>query len=116
MATYEQGQTTDATPLLIHVVSAGDEAGTIQKEIHWSAFTSESECAYGEATLFWAKDAGMPPVLKLNSNDILSSGYGAAVSLSGGVSGNDCRVFVTGLPSKVINWSLLIESESQVIA
>lgn len=35
MATYEQGQTTDATPLLIHVVSAGDEAGTIQKEIHW---------------------------------------------------------------------------------
>ena len=100
MATYEQGQTTDATPLLIHVVSAGDGAGTIQKEIHWSAFTSESECANGEARLFWAKDAGLPPVLKLSSSTILSSGYGAAVSVSGSVSGNDCRVFVTGCQAR----------------
>ena len=36
MATYEQGQTTDATPLLIHVVSAGDEAGTPSEVINWS--------------------------------------------------------------------------------
>lgn len=55
MANYEQGQTTNATPLLMHVVSMGTEAGTIHKEIHWSAFTSATECANGEATLLWAK-------------------------------------------------------------
>jgi hypothetical protein len=115
MATYEQGQTTDATPLLLHDVTMGSEAGTIQKELHWSAFTSATECANGECTFFWAKDAGMAPTVKLNSNDILSSGYGSAVSVSAAVSGNDCQVFVTGIAGKTINWSLLIESESQVI-
>ncbi len=116
MANHEQGQTTNATPLLMHVVSMGTEAGTIQKEIHWSAFTSATECANGEATLFWAKNEGASPVVKLNSCDTLYTGYGGALSVTAAVAGNDCQVFATGLAGKTINWSMLIESESLVVS
>lgn len=110
MATTETAQTTDANPHVIYVETAGDGPGVIQNYIHWTAFTSASECANGEAVLFWAKDSMTPPVVKSSANTTISTGYASPIAVSAAVSGNDCQVVVTGLAGKTIDWQLRITS------
>lgn len=115
MPTIEQGQTTDATPLTLHSVTLGAEAGMIQKYIHWSAYTSKDVCAAGEALLVWSKNASAAPVVKLSSSTTLMTGYLSPIALSATVSGNDCLVQVTGLAATTINWSVSIETDGQTV-
>jgi len=113
MPTIEQGQTTDATPLTLHSVTLGAEAGMVQKYIHWLAYSSRDVCAAGEALLVWTKDASGPPVVKLSSSTANITGYAAPLGVSAAVSGNDCQVQVTGIATTTIAWSLSIETDQQ---
>lgn len=108
MATTETAQTTDATPLVVHTETTGDDGGVVQKYIHWTAFTSSAECANGESVLFWAKDSMAAPVVKSSANTTISTGYASPITVSAAVSGNDCQVLVTGLVGKSITWQLRI--------
>lgn len=83
--------------------------GASSFEVHWTAFTSEAECAAGETTIVVAKDVGVAPVIKATSPEIHHLGYAGTPTISGSIVGNDLLLAANGVALKDITWVLRIE-------
>lgn len=109
-------QTTDATPTAATVVTAPDNAGHWITRVGWSAFTSAANNCSGVAILTWAKDAMSAPVyIGALSSVTKNTGYGAAPTVTGDVSGQDMRIILTGVAATTIDWKLQLDGGSQVL-
>jgi len=108
MADIETAATSGAVSSVFAVNETPD--GVSAFEIHWTAYTSEAECAAGETVIIVAKDPGNPPVIKATIPEVHHLGYASTPTITASVSGDDVQFSANGLAGKDIQWSMRIES------
>lgn len=107
MAEYESTSTSGAVTSVFSAKSPSD--GATSYEIHWSAYTSEAECAAGETVIVVAKDTGVAPVIKATIPEIHYLGYAGTPTITASVVGNDVVLEANGIVLKDISWTMRIE-------
>lgn len=103
----ESTTTSGAVASTFATIPVADGASSF--EIHWTAYTSESECAAGETTIVVAKDPGVAPVIKATVPEVQYLGYAGTPTISGSIVGNDLLLDANGVVLKDIAWVLRIE-------
>lgn len=83
--------------------------GVASFEVHWTAYTSETECAAGETVIVVAKDSGVDPVIKSTTPEVHYLGYAGTPTITGSIVGSDLLLAANGLFGKDITWQLRIE-------
>jgi len=83
--------------------------GIASFEVHWTAYTSEAECAAGETVIIVSKDTGMSPVIKATVPEIHYLGYAGTPTITGSIVGGDLLLDANGVVLKDITWNLRIE-------
>jgi len=83
--------------------------GVASFEVHWTAYTSEAECAAGETVIVVAKDAGGAPVIKSTTPEVHYLGYAGTPTITGSIVGDDLLLDANGIVLKDISWNLRIE-------
>lgn len=107
MAEYESTSTSGAVTSVFSTKSPSD--GATLYEVHWSAYTSEAECAAGETVIVVAKDTGVAPVIKATIPEIHYLGYAGTPTITASVVGNDVVLEANGIVLKDISWTMRIE-------
>ena len=107
MAEYESTSTSGAVTSVFSTKSPSD--GATSYEVHWSAYTSEAECAAGETVIVVAKDTGVAPVIKATIPEIHYLGYAGTPTITASVVGNDVVLEANGIVLKDISWAMRIE-------
>jgi len=107
MAEYESTSTSGAVTSVFSTKSPSD--GATSYEVHWSAYTSEAECAAGETVIVVAKDTGVAPVIKATIPEIHYLGYAGTPTITASVVGNDVVLEANGIVLKDISWTMRIE-------
>lgn len=108
MANIESTTTSGAATSVFSLNETPD--GTTAFEIHWTAYTSDTECAAGETVIIVSKDPGNPPSIKATIPDIHYLGYAGTPTITASVVGDDVQFEANGVVLKDIQWSMRIES------
>lgn len=83
--------------------------GIASFEVHWTAYTSETECAAGETVIVVSKDSGLAPVIKATVPEIHYLGYAGTPTITGSIVGDNLLLDANGVVLKDIAWNLRIE-------
>jgi hypothetical protein len=103
----ESTTTSGAVASTFATISVADGASSF--EVHWTAYTSEAECAAGETVIVVAKDPSMAPVIKATVSEVHHLGYAATPTISGSIVGTNLLLDANGVALKDITWVLRIE-------